>query len=73
VFCLGVEGVVGICERLIYNFPLWKAGFPDLIVWNADTKQASKSFFLHTILRAYIKQVLRMLYSLLNKFHQIVT
>jgi len=45
VFCLGVEGVVGICERLIYNFPLWKAGFPDLIVWNADTKQASLFFY----------------------------
>ncbi|XP_012532751.2 fanconi-associated nuclease 1 [Monomorium pharaonis] len=39
VFCLGVEGVIGICERLIYNFSLWKAGFPDLIVWNANTKQ----------------------------------
>ncbi|XP_024874782.1 fanconi-associated nuclease 1-like [Temnothorax curvispinosus] len=38
-FCLGVEGVVGICERLIYNFPLWKAGFPDIFVWNARTKQ----------------------------------
>ncbi|XP_011861441.1 PREDICTED: fanconi-associated nuclease 1-like isoform X2 [Vollenhovia emeryi] len=38
-FCLGVEGVVGICERLIYNFSLWKAGFPDLIVWNVHTKQ----------------------------------
>ncbi|XP_011701895.1 PREDICTED: fanconi-associated nuclease 1-like [Wasmannia auropunctata] len=38
-FCIGVEGVVGICERLIHNFTLWKAGFPDLIVWNANTKQ----------------------------------
>ncbi|KAL6425458.1 hypothetical protein ACFW04_009559 [Cataglyphis niger] len=38
-FCLGVEGIVGICERLIHNFQLWKAGFPDLIVWNACTKQ----------------------------------
>ncbi|XP_077278968.1 fanconi-associated nuclease 1 isoform X2 [Temnothorax americanus] len=38
-FCLGVEGVVGICERLVYNFPLWKAGFPDIVVWNARTKQ----------------------------------
>ncbi|KMQ96585.1 coiled-coil domain-containing protein mtmr15 [Lasius niger] len=37
--CLGVEGIVGICERLIHNFQLWKAGFPDLIVWNACTKQ----------------------------------
>ncbi|KAG5329838.1 FAN1 nuclease, partial [Acromyrmex charruanus] len=38
-FCLGVKGVVGICERLIHNFPLWKAGFPDIIVWNINTKQ----------------------------------
>ncbi|XP_039306168.1 fanconi-associated nuclease 1 [Solenopsis invicta] len=38
-FCLGVEGVVGICKRLIHNFSLWRAGFPDLIVWNANTKQ----------------------------------
>ncbi|XP_011641094.1 fanconi-associated nuclease 1-like [Pogonomyrmex barbatus] len=38
-YCLGVEGVVGICERLIHNFPLWTAGFPDLIVWNVHTKQ----------------------------------
>lgn len=37
--CLGVEGVVGICERLIHNFVLWRAGFPDLIVWNASKKQ----------------------------------
>ncbi|EFN77506.1 Coiled-coil domain-containing protein MTMR15 [Harpegnathos saltator] len=37
--CLGVEGVVGICERLIQNYTLWKAGFPDLIVWNPHTKQ----------------------------------
>ncbi|XP_072747901.1 fanconi-associated nuclease 1 [Anoplolepis gracilipes] len=38
-FCLGVEGIVGICERLIHNYRLWRAGFPDLIVWNAHTKQ----------------------------------
>ncbi|KYM87539.1 Fanconi-associated nuclease 1 [Atta colombica] len=38
-FCLGVKGVVGICERLIHNFSLWKAGFPDIIVWNINTKQ----------------------------------
>ncbi|XP_029175953.1 fanconi-associated nuclease 1-like isoform X2 [Nylanderia fulva] len=38
-FCLGVEGILGICERLIHNFRLWKAGFPDLIVWNKYTKQ----------------------------------
>ncbi|XP_014472504.1 PREDICTED: fanconi-associated nuclease 1-like isoform X2 [Dinoponera quadriceps] len=37
--CLGVEGVVGICERLIHNYTLWRAGFPDLIVWNPRTKQ----------------------------------
>ncbi|KAL0099203.1 hypothetical protein PUN28_020048 [Cardiocondyla obscurior] len=37
--CLGVEGVIGICKRLIYNFPLWTAGFPDLIVWNAQTNK----------------------------------
>lgn len=37
--CLGVEGIVGICERLIHNYRLWRAGFPDLIVWNACTKQ----------------------------------
>jgi len=54
VFCLGVEGIVGICERLIYNFPLWKAGFPDLIVWNVHTKQASQ-LFLCTILSALHK------------------
>ncbi|XP_018370527.1 PREDICTED: fanconi-associated nuclease 1-like isoform X2 [Trachymyrmex cornetzi] len=39
VFCLGVKGVVGICEPLIHNFSLWKAGFPDLLVWNINTKQ----------------------------------
>ncbi|XP_018306872.1 fanconi-associated nuclease 1 isoform X2 [Mycetomoellerius zeteki] len=39
VFCLGVKGVVGICERLIHNYSLWKAGFPDIIVWNVNTKQ----------------------------------
>ncbi|KYN02574.1 PREDICTED: fanconi-associated nuclease 1-like [Cyphomyrmex costatus] len=39
VFCLGVKGVIGICERLIHNYSLWKAGFPDLIVWNINTKQ----------------------------------
>ncbi|XP_020291631.1 fanconi-associated nuclease 1-like [Pseudomyrmex gracilis] len=37
--CLGVEGIVGICERLIHNFILWRAGFPDLIVWNIHKKQ----------------------------------
>ncbi|EZA59668.1 Fanconi-associated nuclease [Ooceraea biroi] len=38
-FCLGVEGVVGICERLMHNFLLWRAGFPDLIVWNVSTEK----------------------------------
>lgn len=39
VHCLGTQGVIGICKRLIDNFKLWKAGFPDLIVWNYDTKR----------------------------------
>ncbi|XP_034191993.2 fanconi-associated nuclease 1 isoform X1 [Osmia lignaria lignaria] len=39
VYCLGVQGVVGICRRLVENFKLWKAGFPDLIVWNFKTKE----------------------------------
>ncbi|XP_043260835.1 fanconi-associated nuclease 1-like [Colletes gigas] len=39
VYCLGVEGIVGICKRLIQNFKLWKAGFPDLIAWNYETKR----------------------------------
>ncbi|XP_067212897.1 fanconi-associated nuclease 1-like [Linepithema humile] len=39
VLCLGVEGIVRICERLLHNYTLWRAGFPDLIVWNAHTKQ----------------------------------
>ncbi|XP_076183360.1 fanconi-associated nuclease 1 [Ptiloglossa arizonensis] len=38
VYCLGVQGVIGICKRLIENFKLWKAGFPDLIVWNYKIK-----------------------------------
>ncbi|XP_060828219.1 fanconi-associated nuclease 1-like [Bombus pascuorum] len=39
VHCLGTQGVIGICKRLIDNFKLWKAGFPDLIVWDYDTKK----------------------------------
>ncbi|XP_033336560.2 fanconi-associated nuclease 1 isoform X1 [Megalopta genalis] len=39
VYCLGVQGVIGICRRMIENFKLWSAGFPDLIVWNYDTRQ----------------------------------
>ncbi|XP_076292519.1 fanconi-associated nuclease 1 isoform X2 [Lasioglossum baleicum] len=39
VYCLGVSGVTGICERMLKNFKLWSAGFPDLIVWNYDTRQ----------------------------------
>ncbi|XP_076763622.1 fanconi-associated nuclease 1 [Xylocopa sonorina] len=39
VHCLGTDGVVGICKRLVENFKLWKAGFPDLIVWNYETKK----------------------------------
>ncbi|CAL7933255.1 unnamed protein product [Xylocopa violacea] len=39
VHCLGTNGVVGICKRLIENYKLWKAGFPDLIVWNYETKK----------------------------------
>ncbi|KAK9307123.1 hypothetical protein QLX08_002448 [Tetragonisca angustula] len=39
VHCLGTQGVIGICKRLIDNFKLWRAGFPDLIVWNYDTKE----------------------------------
>ncbi|XP_076240730.1 fanconi-associated nuclease 1 isoform X2 [Calliopsis andreniformis] len=37
-YCLGIQSIIGICERLISNFKLWRAGFPDLIVWNIDTK-----------------------------------
>jgi len=43
--CLGVEAIIGICERLIHNFSLWKAGFPDLIVWNACIKKVYKYTF----------------------------
>ena len=32
--CLCVAAVIGICEKLVSNFRLWKAGFPDLIMWN---------------------------------------
>ncbi|XP_012139880.1 fanconi-associated nuclease 1 isoform X2 [Megachile rotundata] len=39
VQCLGVQGVIGICRRLIENFKLWKAGFPDLIIWNFQSKE----------------------------------
>ncbi|XP_031832687.1 fanconi-associated nuclease 1 isoform X2 [Nomia melanderi] len=39
VHCLGVQGVIGICRRIVENYNLWTAGFPDLIVWNYDTKQ----------------------------------
>ncbi|KAF3426184.1 hypothetical protein E2986_03283 [Frieseomelitta varia] len=39
VHCLGTQGVIGICKRLIDNFKLWRAGFPDLIVWNYNTKE----------------------------------
>ncbi|XP_015179797.1 PREDICTED: fanconi-associated nuclease 1-like [Polistes dominula] len=38
VYCLGPECVLKICERLISNYILWKAGFPDLIVWNLNDK-----------------------------------
>ncbi|KAL2740672.1 fanconi-associated nuclease 1-like isoform X1 [Vespula squamosa] len=38
VYCLGTENVIKICERLIHNYTLWKAGFPDLIVWNSNNK-----------------------------------
>ncbi|KAJ8679397.1 hypothetical protein QAD02_015184 [Eretmocerus hayati] len=34
VTCLGINGVTGICERLVSNYRLWRSGFPDLIVWN---------------------------------------
>lgn len=39
VYCLGVSGVIGICKRMLENFKLWSAGFPDLILWNYDTRQ----------------------------------
>lgn len=44
VLCMGVEGIVRICERLLHNYTLWKAGFPDLIVWNVSTKQVNLNF-----------------------------
>ncbi|XP_031779322.1 fanconi-associated nuclease 1 isoform X1 [Nasonia vitripennis] len=37
VTCLGIDGVTGICERLVSNFRLWRSGFPDLILWNSLT------------------------------------
>ncbi|XP_011495150.1 PREDICTED: fanconi-associated nuclease 1-like [Ceratosolen solmsi marchali] len=37
VTCLGMNTVIGICEKLISNFRLWRSGFPDLIMWNAVT------------------------------------
>ncbi|XP_017888138.1 fanconi-associated nuclease 1-like isoform X2 [Ceratina calcarata] len=39
VYCLGKEGVLGICNKLCENFKAWKAGFPDLFLWNYDTKE----------------------------------
>ncbi|XP_076680635.1 fanconi-associated nuclease 1 [Andrena cerasifolii] len=39
VHCLGVQAVTGICKRLYDNYRLWRSGFPDLIVWNFDTKK----------------------------------
>ncbi|XP_023246169.1 fanconi-associated nuclease 1 isoform X2 [Copidosoma floridanum] len=34
VTCLGINAVVGICQKLVSNYRLWRSGFPDLIVWN---------------------------------------
>jgi len=59
-----VEGIVGICERLIHNYRLWRAGFPDLIVWNASTKQVSLFFYVHNFKRAYIYIISISLYIL---------
>lgn len=57
-FCLGVEGIVGICERLVHDFRLWRAGFPDLIVWNACTKQVSLFFYIHNFKSLYILYII---------------
>lgn len=37
VRCLGVEIVLGICRQLLNNYQIWKAGFPDLIVWDSKS------------------------------------
>ncbi|KAK0175354.1 hypothetical protein PV327_009108 [Microctonus hyperodae] len=35
--CLGLKKVIGLCLVLLNDFYHLSAGFPDLIVWNADT------------------------------------
>ncbi|KAK0085140.1 hypothetical protein PV325_005727 [Microctonus aethiopoides] len=35
--CLGMKKVIGLCLVLLNDFYHLSAGFPDLIVWNADT------------------------------------
>lgn len=35
--CMGASVVSGICQRLASNFSGWRAGFPDLLVWNSVT------------------------------------
>ncbi|XP_063985984.1 fanconi-associated nuclease 1-like [Diachasmimorpha longicaudata] len=38
--CLGKNGVLGICKRIVLEgFVNWRSGFPDLFVWNAKTEK----------------------------------
>ncbi|XP_015588319.1 fanconi-associated nuclease 1 [Cephus cinctus] len=39
VICLGLDGILGICEKLAKDYNTWKSGFPDLIVWNYEKRQ----------------------------------
>lgn len=38
-FCLGVDVLVAIFQRLCSNFRLNRSGFPDLILWNVEEKR----------------------------------
>ncbi|XP_046741984.1 fanconi-associated nuclease 1-like isoform X2 [Diprion similis] len=39
VRCMGSVIVAGICKRMGSNFSVWKAGFPDLVIWNPVGKR----------------------------------
>lgn len=37
--CIGRDILAKIFQRLVRNFRAYRSGFPDLIVWNVETKQ----------------------------------
>ncbi|XP_046613534.1 fanconi-associated nuclease 1-like isoform X1 [Neodiprion virginianus] len=39
VRCMGPVIVAGICKRMGSNFSVWKAGFPDLVIWDPVGKR----------------------------------